>query len=67
MVAACRAATDKPVLVGIGVSNAEQAGVAASIADGVVVGSAVVRTILEEGPRATELFLGTIRNALDGL
>jgi tryptophan synthase alpha chain len=67
VVAACREATDKPVLVGIGVSNAEQARVAASSADGVVVGSAVVRKILEEGAGATELFLGTIRNALDEL
>jgi tryptophan synthase alpha chain len=67
VVAACREATNKPVLVGIGVSNAEQAQVAASTADGVVVGSAVVRTILEEGPEATELFLGTIRAALDAL
>jgi tryptophan synthase alpha chain len=67
VVAACREATDKPILVGIGVSNAEQARAAASTADGVVVGSAVVRTILEEGPEATELFLGTIRAALDDL
>ena len=67
VVAACREATDKPILVGIGVSNAEQARAAASTADGVVVGSAVVRTILEEGPEATELFLGTIRAALDEL
>jgi tryptophan synthase alpha chain len=67
VVEACREATDKPILVGIGVSNADQARAAASTADGVVVGSAVVRTILEEGPKATELFLGTIRAALDDL
>jgi tryptophan synthase alpha chain len=67
VVAACREATDKPILVGIGVSNADQARVAASTADGVVIGSAVVRSILEEGPEATEMFLGTIRQALDEL
>ena len=67
VVAACREATDKPVLVGIGVSNADQARAAAETADGVVVGSAVVRSILEEGPEATESFLGTIRAAIDEL
>jgi tryptophan synthase alpha chain len=67
VVAACREATDKPVLVGIGVSNADQARAAASSADGVVIGSAVVRTILEEGPEATEKFLRSVREALDTL
>jgi hypothetical protein len=33
----------------------------------VVVGSAVVRSLLEEGPDATEAFLGSIREALDTL
>ena len=35
--------TDKPVLVGVGVSNAEQAREACSVADGVVQGASVVR------------------------
>ncbi|MGH2755095.1 MAG: tryptophan synthase subunit alpha [Actinomycetota bacterium] len=67
VVAACREATDKPILVGIGVSNADQARTAAEVADGVVIGSAVVRTILEEGPAATASFLTGIRQALDRL
>ena len=39
--------TPLPVLVGFGVSNPEQAGEAAKISDGVIVGSAVVRLIEE--------------------
>lgn len=65
VVAACREATDVPVLVGIGVSNAPQAVEAATHADGVVVGSAVVRAILESGASAARSLLGDIRRALD--
>ena len=65
VVAACRAETDLPVLIGIGVSNAEQATEAASVADGVVVGSAVVRIVLEQGAPAAAEFLGNLRAALD--
>jgi tryptophan synthase alpha chain len=65
VVAAVRAETDLPVLIGIGISNAEQATEAASIADGVVVGSAVVRLVLEQGAAAASDFLGNLRTALD--
>jgi tryptophan synthase alpha chain len=66
VVEACRAATDLPVLVGIGVSSPEQARVAAAVADGVVIGSAVVRLVVEEGPEAARSFLAQVRAALDG-
>lgn len=65
VVAACRAATDLPVLVGIGVSTPEHALEATVDADGVVIGSAVVRLVLEQGAGAASTFLGTIRDALD--
>ncbi|MGH2776622.1 MAG: tryptophan synthase subunit alpha [Actinomycetota bacterium] len=65
VVAACRAATDLPILVGIGISNAEQARHAAATADGVVVGSAVVRVVLEEGAQAARAFLAEVRGSLD--
>jgi tryptophan synthase alpha chain len=42
-----RATTDLPVCVGLGVSNAEQANEVAQYADGVIVGSAFVRAILD--------------------
>ena len=65
VVAACRVETDLPVLIGIGVSNAEQATEAAAVADGVVVGSAVVRLVSEQGASAAADFLGNLRAALD--
>jgi len=47
LVARLRAATDLPVGVGLGVSNGDQAAEIASYADGVIVGSAFVRTLLD--------------------
>lgn len=44
-----KAMTDKPVLVGVGVSTPQQAVEVSEVADGVVVGSAIVRRILETG------------------
>lgn len=45
MVAAIKAHTDTPVCVGFGISNPEQAAMVASAADGVIVGSAIVKQI----------------------
>jgi tryptophan synthase alpha chain len=42
-----KSVTDKPVLVGVGISTPEQAKEAVNVADGVVVGSAVVKLILD--------------------
>ena len=47
LVARTRAVTDVPVCVGLGVSNGDQAAQVASFADGVIVGSAYVREMLE--------------------
>jgi len=47
LVARTRAATDLPVCVGLGVSNGVQAAEVARFADGVIVGSAFVRRLLE--------------------
>jgi tryptophan synthase alpha chain len=54
-----RAVTDRPVCVGLGVSDGDQAAEVASFADGVIVGSAFVRALLdaashEEGLVAVE-------------
>jgi tryptophan synthase alpha chain len=62
---ACREATDLPVLVGIGVSTPAQAVEASGHADGVVVGSAVVKLLEERGVRAAAALVGEIRTALD--
>ena len=61
-----KAATDKPVLVGIGVSDPAQAAEVASVADGVIVGSAVVRRLLDGGgPEAVGGFVAELRAGLD--
>ncbi len=50
---ALRTATDLPVAVGFGISSPEQVGVIAKVADGAIVGSAIVKRIasLSDGPR----------------
>lgn len=61
-----QAFTDLPVCVGIGVSNPEQAAAVCEVADGVVVGSALVRRLLEGGgPDGAAEFVGSLRSALD--
>jgi tryptophan synthase alpha chain len=66
LAARLKAVTDRPVLVGIGISNAAQAIEAAEVADGVVIGSALVRRLLEgAGPEGAAAFVGGIREALD--
>jgi tryptophan synthase alpha chain len=47
LVARTKAATELPVCVGLGVSNGDQAAEIAAYADGVIVGSAFVRCLLE--------------------
>ena len=50
-----RAVTDLPIGVGLGVSNGDQAADVAGYADGVIVGSAFVRTLLDADDRASGL------------
>jgi len=52
LVARTRATTDLPIGVGLGVSNGDQAAEVASYADGVIVGSAFVRALLDADDRA---------------
>jgi tryptophan synthase alpha chain len=62
-----KTATDKPVLLGVGVSTPEQAAEAVGNADGVIVGSALVRRLLEgAGPEGAAAFVADLRAALDG-
>ncbi len=62
-----KACTDKPVLLGVGVSTPEQAREASAAADGVVVGSALVRRVLQgAGPDGAAEFVAELRAALDG-
>ena len=58
--------TDRPVLVGIGVSNAEQAAAVCAEADGVIVGSALVHRLLDGGgPDAAASFVAELREGID--
>jgi tryptophan synthase alpha chain len=58
--------TDMPVCVGVGVSTPEQAAEVCESADGVVVGSALVRRLLADGgPEAAAEFVGSLRQAID--
>jgi tryptophan synthase alpha chain len=52
LVARTREVTDLPVGVGLGVSNGDQAAEVASYADGVIVGSAFVRALLDADDRS---------------
>jgi len=62
----CKAVTDRPVLLGVGISTPEQAAQAAASADGVIVGSALVRRLLDGGgPDEAAAFVATLRAALD--
>ena len=66
-VAALRAATTLPVSVGFGVRTPEQAAAIARVADGVVVGSAIVEIIAEYGADAAphvEAYVRTLADAV---
>lgn len=57
--------TDLPVLVGVGVSNAEQAREAVRVADGVIQGASVVRRLMESGPEEVGRYVDEVRRAID--
>lgn len=60
-----KAVTDRPVLVGVGVSNAEQASEACKVADGVIQGASVVRRLMESGPDAVGEYIAEVRAAIN--
>jgi tryptophan synthase alpha chain len=57
--------TDVPVLVGVGVSNAEQAYEATRTADGVIQGASMVRRLMRHGPDAVGDYVAEVRHAID--
>lgn len=66
VVAAIRRVSTIPTYVGIGVTTPEQARDAARQSDGVIVGSALVRLLLEgAGPSDVEAFVASFRSAID--
>lgn len=65
LAARLKAVTDVPVLVGVGVSNAEQAREACHVADGVVMGASVVRRLMDGGADAVADYIAEVRRAID--
>ena len=65
LAARLKAITDVPVLVGVGVSNAQQAYEASRVADGVIQGASVVRRLMESGPDAVGDYVAEVRAAID--
>jgi tryptophan synthase alpha chain len=61
-----RVADGVPLYAGFGISTPEQAAAAASLADGVVVGSRAVQ-VAEDGAAALAGYVGSLRAALDEL
>ena len=67
LAARLRSMTERPVCIGIGVSTPEQAAEACVEADGVVVGSALVRRLLDGGgPDGAASFVAALRAGIDG-
>jgi tryptophan synthase alpha chain len=60
-----RSASPLPLAVGFGISTPAQARTVAGLADGVVVGSALVERLGKEGPAAAGKFLAELRAELD--
>ena len=65
LVERARAVTDVPLLAGFGISTPEQAAEAASLADGVVVGSRALEMADAGGPAALRDYIASLRSALD--
>ena len=64
-VRALRAACDVPVAVGFGISTPDQARAVSSSADGVVVGSALIKTLESQGVDGALAFLHSLRHGMD--
>jgi tryptophan synthase alpha chain len=57
--------TDLPLLAGIGISTPAQARAVCEVADGAVVGAALVRRLLDGGgPEGAAAFVSELREAL---
>ncbi|MET7399698.1 tryptophan synthase subunit alpha [Dactylosporangium sp. NPDC005572] len=67
LAARLKARTELPVLLGFGISTPAQAAEAARVADGVVIGAAIMRRLLDgAGPAELGAYVGTMRKAIDG-
>ena len=67
ILAAVREASDVPCAIGFGINTPEQAARMAGIADGVIVGSAIVRIAAEYGPEAGPHIADYVRRMKDAV
>ena len=68
LIARVRKRTKRPIVIGFGIATPDDAARMAELADGVVVGSAVVRLVERHGksaPAQVEKFVASLRRALD--
>jgi tryptophan synthase alpha chain len=62
-----RRLTERPLYVGFGISTPDDAKRVAAVADGIVVGSALLKIVEAGGtPRDVERFVASLRRAVDG-
>lgn len=66
VVASLRPHTDLPLLVGVGIATPAHAEQACAFADGVIVGSAIVSRLLDDGPIAALALASAFREAIVG-
>jgi tryptophan synthase alpha chain len=64
-VEAIRGEVALPIAVGFGISTPDQASLVAGVADGVVVGSALLDALDEGGPERAEAFVRQLREGMD--
>ena len=64
---AVKSATDIPVAIGFGISTPEQAKKYSAIADGVIVGSAIVKSIAQHGKNAPEEVYKYVKSMKDAI
>jgi len=66
LVERARSVSGVPLYAGFGISTPEHAAAAASLADGIVVGSRALE-VAEEGPAALRAYVASLRSALDAV
>jgi tryptophan synthase alpha chain len=67
LVARARVATSSPLYAGFGISTPQHAAEAASLTDGIVVGSRAIEVAESGGPAALREFVASLRHAVDGV
>ena len=67
IVKAVKEVTDTPCAIGFGISTPEQAQKIASISDGVIIGSAIVRIIAQYGKNASDKVYSYVKSIKDAI